>query len=94
MDILTQHYPHEEHVLIFDNVTTHLKHAAESLSASKMTKGPSAKFFVEVNAVDEAGKTLYGPDGKILKRKVHMGNGKFQDGTEQEFYYPEHHERA
>jgi hypothetical protein len=51
-----------------------------------MTKGPSANFLVDINAVDEAGKPLYGPNGKILKRKVHMENGKFKDGTEQVLY--------
>jgi hypothetical protein len=91
MDILKEHYPHEDHVLIFDNATTHLKRARGSLSASKMTKGPSANFCVEINAVDDAGKAIYGPDGKILKRKIPMANGKFKDGTEQLFYYPEGH---
>ena len=40
------------------------------------------------------GQTLYCPDGKILKRKIRMENGKFRDGTEQSFYYPEGHEHA
>src|SRR6266850_1725037 len=51
MDILREHYPHEDHILIFDNATTHLKCAEGSLSASKMPKGPSDKFFVEVNVM-------------------------------------------
>jgi hypothetical protein len=25
MDILMEHYPHEKHVLVFDNTSTHLK---------------------------------------------------------------------
>ena len=25
MDILTEYYPHEKHVLVFDNASTHLK---------------------------------------------------------------------
>ena len=94
MDILKEHYLHEDHVLIFDNATTHLKRAEGSLSASKMLKGPSEKFFVDVHIVDNAGKPMYGPDGKILKRKVPMASGKFKDGTEQLFYYPEGHEHA
>ncbi|KAI0285207.1 hypothetical protein BC826DRAFT_1109385 [Russula brevipes] len=94
MDILTRHYSHEDHVLVFDNATTHRKQAVESLSASKMTKGPLANFLVDINAVDEARKPLYGPNGKILKRKVRMENGKFKDGTEQVFYHPEGHKYA
>jgi hypothetical protein len=82
------------HILIFDNATTHLKRAGGSLSASKMTKGPSVNFCVEVNATDDGGKAIYGPDGKILKWKIPMANSKFKDGTEQQFYYPEGHEHA
>jgi hypothetical protein len=81
MDILKEHYPHEDHVLIFNNTTTHLKHAEGSLSALKMPKGPSSKFFADINIVDDAGKGVYGPDGKILKKKVPIANGKFKDGT-------------
>lgn len=34
MDILEKHYPTEEHVFVFDNATTHLKHDKDSLSAT------------------------------------------------------------
>ena len=94
MDILRAHYPHVDLILIFDNAMTHLKRAEGSLSASKMPKGTSEKFMVDVNVVDETGKAVYGPDGKILKRNVPMANGKFKDGTEHLFYYPEGHELA
>jgi hypothetical protein len=33
MDILEEHYPDEDHVLVFDNATTHLKRADDALSA-------------------------------------------------------------
>jgi len=59
-----------------------------------MPKGPLKNFFVKVNAVGESRKTLYGLDGKILKTKICMVNGRFKDGTEQLFYYPEGHEHA
>jgi hypothetical protein len=94
MEILKKHYPHERHILIFDNTTTHLKRAGGSLSVSRMPKGPSANLFVEVNMTDDTGKGIYGPDGKILKQKIPMANSKFKDGTEQPFYYPEDHELA
>jgi hypothetical protein len=56
-------------------------------SALKMPKGPLENFMVEVNNVDEQGCLRYLPDGKILK-KIPMSNGRFADGTEQEFYWP------
>ncbi|KAJ6613395.1 hypothetical protein B0H10DRAFT_1711524, partial [Mycena sp. CBHHK59/15] len=41
MDILKEFYPDKEHVFVYDNATTHLKRPEGSLSATKMTKGPS-----------------------------------------------------
>jgi len=38
MDILEKHYPHDNHVLVFDNATTHLKRADDTLSARHMPK--------------------------------------------------------
>jgi hypothetical protein len=87
MALLQKYYPDEDHILIFDNATTHLKRPEGSLSALKMTKGPSANFKVEVNDLGLDGKPIYTPDGKYVKKKVRMGNGKFADGTEQAFYW-------
>ncbi|KAF8981565.1 hypothetical protein BDQ17DRAFT_1438364 [Cyathus striatus] len=93
MDILEKHYPNEDHVLIFDNATTHQKCPDGSLAALKMPKNPSDNFFVEVSVHDlETGKLVYAPDGKPLKNRVHMSNGYFKDGKEQEFYFPEGHD--
>jgi hypothetical protein len=36
MDILSKHFPDEEHILVFNNTTTHLKLADDALSAIKM----------------------------------------------------------
>jgi len=33
MDILENHFPDEDHILVFDNATTHLKRADDALSA-------------------------------------------------------------
>jgi hypothetical protein len=33
INILQEFYPNFEHVLIYDNATTHLKHAEDALSA-------------------------------------------------------------
>ncbi|KAG1823785.1 uncharacterized protein BJ212DRAFT_1476648 [Suillus subaureus] len=41
MDILEKYYTNENHVLIFNNATTHLKHADGALSARNMLKGIS-----------------------------------------------------
>jgi hypothetical protein len=38
MDILQQHHADEDHVLVFDNATTHLKRADDTLSARHMPK--------------------------------------------------------
>lgn len=38
MDILKKGYPDEEHMLVFDNATTHLKWEEDALSAMKMPK--------------------------------------------------------
>jgi hypothetical protein len=64
MDILTAHYPDEDHVLMFDNATTHLKCADNALSARHMPKFPTKPdkphFGVTVNELDKNGKLLYG----------------------------------
>jgi hypothetical protein len=86
MDIVTKHYPDEDHVFVFDNVTTHLKREDTALSAHKMTKGPSNTFGVEVMVVDEAGKIRYTADGKPEKKTIQMGPGWLPDGSTQSFY--------
>jgi len=88
MEILTADYAEEDHLFVFDNATTHSKQAEGSQSAMRMTKGPSANFFVEVNDIGPDGKPKYSPDGKILKKKIPMANGHFSDGQEQQFYWP------
>jgi hypothetical protein len=82
-----EHYPDEGYVFIFDNAKTHMKCAEGSLSALKMPKGPSTNFGVEVNIVKDE-KVEYLPDGKILKTKIPMSNGKLPNGNEQAFYFP------
>lgn len=67
INILQKHYPDKNHIFIYDNATTHQKWENSALSASKMTKGPSNKFFVEVNIFGENGKLVYAPNGKLLK---------------------------
>jgi hypothetical protein len=94
--ILSKYYPDEDHSLIYDNAATHLSRPPGALSATKMPKNPSKpeqNFGALINVVGADGWLVHGPDGKILKQKVRMQNGRF-DGREQEFYYPEGHEKA
>jgi len=98
MQILEKYYPDENHVLVFDNATTHLKRAADSLSAHRMpktvTKPGAVPFGVDVPALSVEGKLVYGENGKVLKKWIPMVDGKFADGTPQAFYFPQGHECA
>ncbi|KAJ3806901.1 hypothetical protein F5876DRAFT_90847 [Lentinula aff. lateritia] len=87
MDILMHDYPDKDHVLVFDNATTHLKCAPDTPSATKMTKFPSL-FGVEVTAKGSDEKTLYSSSGKPQKKKIPMSGGQLPDGTPQSFYFP------
>ncbi|KAG2362182.1 hypothetical protein BDR07DRAFT_1285342, partial [Suillus spraguei] len=40
MDILSKDYPNEDHVLVFDSATTHVKRPDDTLAACKMPKNP------------------------------------------------------
>jgi hypothetical protein len=96
IDILEKYYPNEDHVLVYDNATTHLKRPDGALSARKMPKFTSkleSNWLVEVNAVDANRKVIYTPDGKILKTKIQMQDATFADGTKQSLYFPAGHEK-
>jgi hypothetical protein len=90
MDILEQYYPNEDHVFVFDNATTHTKRTDTALSATKMPLNPTASrhqmWGVDVNVIGQDGKPVYGPDGKIQKQRVQMGNASF-DGKLQSLYF-------
>lgn len=44
--------------------------------------------------MDEKRKPIYRANGKIKKKKVPMGDGKFRDGMSQSLYFPVGHEWA
>jgi hypothetical protein len=97
MDILNRYYPHEEHVLVFNNATTHLKRADDALSARKMPKGTSKankNWGVEVTATAANESVLYDSGGKVVKVKVRMGDGKLPSGIAQPLYFPVGHQHA
>ena len=78
MDLLDKYYPDEDHVLIFDNATTHTKCPKGALSDCYMPKNTSnldRNWGVKVNQRDQNGKPVYGSNGKILKTKISMTNG-------------------
>lgn len=67
------YYPNYDHVLIYDNVTTHLKHAEDGLSARYMPKNvpkQGSNWGIEVSVCDPAtGKLVYHPDGTVRKSR-------------------------
>ncbi|KIJ58494.1 hypothetical protein HYDPIDRAFT_178060 [Hydnomerulius pinastri MD-312] len=93
MDLLEKHYPNSDHVLIFDNATTHLKRAKGAISARHMPKG-TKEWGVDKVVKDVAGKPVCGPDGKVMKMKLPMEDARFADGSTQPLYFPPGHEHA
>lgn len=95
MEILEEHFPNEQHCLVYNNATTHLKREDNALSASKMPKDTpkeGSNWGVETTVIGENGKPVYQPDGALLKTKVRMADGIYK-GQPQEFYYLEGHVR-
>lgn len=97
MDILGKYFPHDHHVLVYDNARTHLKRAPDALSARKMVLNipkPGRNWLVEVPKLDGQGQQVYAPDGMKLKEKVQMAPGTLPNGEPQPLYFPEGHHRA
>ncbi|KAG2353734.1 hypothetical protein BDR07DRAFT_1495759 [Suillus spraguei] len=88
MNILEKDYPDEDHVLIFDNASTHLKWADDALSARMMPKGPSATWGVSISINGPEGKPVCGPYGKPIKGKIPMGDGWLPNGNPQLLSFP------
>ncbi|KIK75976.1 hypothetical protein PAXRUDRAFT_171134, partial [Paxillus rubicundulus Ve08.2h10] len=96
MDILDEYYSNEDHILIFNNATTHLKRADTALLACKTPKNTPKEgrnWGVEVNQTGTDRKPVYAANGKINKIKVPMEDGAF-DGKAQPLYFPPNHKRA
>ena len=94
IDILRKFYPNDDHVLVFDNATTHVKHADNALSARHMPKNPSSSWGITVVAKDDSGAIKYHSDGKPQKIKVPMEPGSFANKEPQPLYFPDGHEKA
>jgi hypothetical protein len=100
MDILTEFYPEEEHILVYDNATTHTKCSDTALSACHMPKGtkPVGEFWgATISVLDSDGQQVYqqDKDGKLTwkpeKMKVHMDDAQLADGSPQALYFPDNH---
>jgi hypothetical protein len=84
----------EDHVLIFDNAATHLKHKEDTLSTTKMPKFTPAmwkNWGVEIDGLDEDRNVVYRTNGKVLKLHVNMVNTKFADDCPQSLYRSKDH---
>lgn len=96
MDILTEFYPDEEHVFVYDNASTHLKRPEDSLSARHMPKFTPKlghNWGIEVTKCTDDGKPVYKSDGSMEKIKIPMGDAVF-NSQPQSLYFPEGHSRA
>jgi hypothetical protein len=93
MDILTRYYPDDDHVLVFDNAPTHTKRPDDALSALKMSAKPTdpshPMFGVDTNVIGANGKPVYGPDGKLLKRRMPMADTTFSGAPQALYFTPE-----
>jgi len=80
INILTECYPYSfDHVLIYDNATTHLKRAEDH---------PLHVSGVEVSKRDPiTGKIVYRSNGSIDKTKILMQDGRFENGDPHQLYF-------
>ena len=72
-----------------------LKRPDDTLSARKMLKYPmrpgNPLFGVDKIVIGTDGKPLKHPDGKLLKKRVHMANSVLPNGEQQSLYFPQGH---
>jgi hypothetical protein len=97
MDILKEYYPDDDHVFIYDNATTHLKRARDSISARRMpmnTSKPGKNWLVLTPSLDESGHQVFSSKGEKVMKSIQMAPERFADRTPQSFYFPEDHRNA
>ena len=97
MDLCKKYWPDEEHILIFDNATTHRKQPNNALSTQKMPKNTpkeGCNWGVQVVEKGPDGKPIPVPDGKSKKKIIRMGPAYFENGQHQDVYFPEGHPHA
>jgi len=94
MDILKKYFPYNQHILVYDNAQTHLKHAPDGLSACQMVLNipkPGRNWLFEIPELNDQGRQAYAPDGTKLKKQVQMAPRTLPNGEPQSFYFPEGH---
>jgi hypothetical protein len=94
MDILEEYYPDDDHIFVYDNATTHLKRAQDSISARRMpmnTSKPGKNWLVKTPSLDESGHQIFSSKGEKVMTPIQMAPGSFADGTPHSFYFPEGH---
>src|SRR5882724_10885191 len=85
-NILQNNYQSQNHVLVFDNMTTHLKWVDIALSTCKMPKNTlrhGQNWGMEVVVLNGDGKPVFDLNGKVWHQKVHMGDAMFANGGQQ-----------
>ncbi|KIK77126.1 hypothetical protein PAXRUDRAFT_167730, partial [Paxillus rubicundulus Ve08.2h10] len=92
--ILEKYYPNDNHILVFNNATTHIKRADDALSTRHMPKNPLQYWGVTVAVKDIKGAVMHDSDVKPLKKKIPMTPAHFLDRREQPLYFPIGHEKA
>jgi hypothetical protein len=70
MDILDKHFPQDDHILVFDNATTHVKRADDAPAARDMPKNPSRTWGPSVPVKDARGNVMRDTGGKPIKEKI------------------------
>lgn len=89
--IACEEWPEYDHVFVFNNTSTHCKHATDALSAQKMTKNPSANFGSCIPVLDEAtGK----PKANGETTQIRMADGTLPNEEPQPLYFPADHPEA
>lgn len=94
MDILEKHFPNDDHILVFNNATTHIKRPDNAPAAHDMTKNPSKTWGAVVTVKDTRGSVMRDTEGKPLKTKARLADTHLADGSPQSFYFPEGHDKA
>jgi hypothetical protein len=86
MDLLSEFFSDEIHILVYDNAKTHTARRPDALSARYMTVNPpkddSKNFLCTVK------------DASGVQRQVKMQDGTLPDGSLQSFYFQANHAKA
>ena len=81
------------HILIYDNVPTHLKHPEGLLSVHhmpKFTPKEGHNWGIDITKHDKDGKTVSHSDRSIEKEKINMSDARFADGTPPLYFSKDH----